>query len=308
MREHQIRRRFAGIVMMLLLFTLSSFSQSGIGANPFDLVHRLNETERIAAVAPSGNPFDIVPAAQIVSVERQREEEEADRKFFVELSQKDAVNPVPVWYRLSVFLPVLLLLVMILALFRERVKEIPRSIVNMNVASLVYRESKGKANPHVVPGFIFTIFSFSLFLVGMFLDEYIGRSNFFLAFLVFFIIVFGYLFLKYILTAMVGFLFPAKKEMDFYRFNIGTFNYVLALVAFLFSALFFFGPENVRPILKYAFAGLAGIWVLVRILRGLAIGGKFLGANIFGFFIYLCTVEIAPVVIVLKLAGLILAT
>ncbi|HAW05810.1 MAG TPA: hypothetical protein DCW83_14075, partial [Saprospirales bacterium] len=37
--------------------------------------------------------------------------------------------------------------------------------------------------------------------------------------------------------------------------------------------------------------------------RGLLVGARFIGENLFQFFIYLCTFEIAPILILLKILG-----
>jgi hypothetical protein len=48
--------------------------------------------------------------------------------------------------------------------------------------------------------------------------------------------------------------------------------------------------------------GLVSIFYIYRSLRALNIGSKFLVSDQFHFLLYLCTVEVAPVVLLAKLA------
>jgi hypothetical protein len=71
------------------------------------------------------------------------------------------------------------------------------------------------------------------------------------------------------------------------------------LVPFNFLVAF---ARSYADFMVYWTLSLAGIFYLYRSMRAIVIGKKFLSRNLFHFLLYLCTVEIAPVVILVKLA------
>ncbi|MGB0931030.1 MAG: DUF4271 domain-containing protein [Chitinophagales bacterium] len=99
---------------------------------------------------------------------------------------------------------------------------------------------------------------------------------------------------------------PIKKTLLFYLFNIRILNYVMgaALVPLLLILAF---ADNIY---------LQGtIWLIVLVIssftiyrcyRGFLIGEQVMRLSKFHFFVYLCTFEIAPILILYKVVGLLL--
>ena len=64
--------------------------------------------------------------------------------------------------------------------------------------------------------------------------------------------------------------------------------------------LFAYGPDSLKmPILYLIFAVIAGVY-LFMFLRSLFSAGRFLSFHKFHFLLYICTVEIAPVLILVR--------
>jgi hypothetical protein len=111
----------------------------------------------------------------------------------------------------------------------------------------------------------------------------------------------GFFLFKHLLLQIVGFVFPVKKEISAYNFTIIIFNIVLGFV--IVPAIFFtaYAPAAIREYVIFGTAGVIALTYLFRGLRGLFIANRFLAWHKFHFLLYLCAVEIAPLLIVVKL-------
>jgi len=105
---------------------------------------------------------------------------------------------------------------------------------------------------------------------------------------------------KHLLLFIIKSIFPVAKEMDLYNFTIIIFNIVLGVLFIPFSLLIAYGPENLTlTIVYFSFFAIFLVYAY-RIVRSLLIGGKYLSFSKFHFFMYLCTAEVAPLLIVIK--------
>ena len=97
--------------------------------------------------------------------------------------------------------------------------------------------------------------------------------------------------------------FPLEKEAAFFSFTIGIHNLALGLALMLINICLSFVDEETGKML--IFSGLSLILVLyaLRQIRGLLNNIPTILSGKFHFIIYLCTVEIAPWIL---LAGMIL--
>ena len=99
----------------------------------------------------------------------------------------------------------------------------------------------------------------------------------------------------------IGWIFPVGKEVAKYHFTITIFNLLLGLLLLPLNRFIAWGPPELAQKLIYFTFGLIGVFYLMQCFRGLKIGGKFLATAQFHFLAYLCAIEIAPLVVLLKL-------
>ena len=105
---------------------------------------------------------------------------------------------------------------------------------------------------------------------------------------------------KHLLLTFIGSVFPVEKEVRIYNMTIIVFNLILGIVLIAGNGLFAHGPEGLKlPLFYLLLATIAGIY-LFMILRSLFSAGRFLSFHKFHFLLYICTVEIAPVLILVK--------
>ena len=89
--------------------------------------------------------------------------------------------------------------------------------------------------------------------------------------------------------------------MKHFSFNILLFNILLGIFLIPVNLFLAFGPADLYGVvITIALIG-AGLVYLARQFRGLVIAGGLIGSNLFHFFVYLCTVEVLPVLVLFKL-------
>lgn len=188
-----------------------------------------------------------------------------------------------------------LLLAVVLGNKRDILPKLSRSLFNENVLKLTKRQDGEGLNLHYVLMYIVFFINASVFiyLIG---KQYFDEPSVWTWFLILLSIAAIYI-VRHIVMRFIGWLFPLEKESSLYSFTIMVINLLLGLFLIPVNLLMAFGPEN---LFKPAFiVGLViiGILLLIRYLRGLFISANFVVSNFFLFFVYLCTLELAPLLI-----------
>lgn len=282
--------------MLVCLAGLPSWGQSGV--NPFDLTPRLpatapNPESSLAATGKSGNPFDIYHAATPLeskpktSVKKERPSLTSEEKYKT--------------FIFSVTVAALTLLTIFLTMFRPFILRAWRGLLNENMLNQVYRECQ---NSGAFPFYV--LYGFFGLNAGVFL--YLLTRHFQIP------LPFGHwqslavlsggvwalLAGKLLLLSLVGAVFPAEKEIGFYRFTLIIFGVLLGLMLVFANLLIAYGPSSLTRGAFITTFGILGIAYIFRSLRGLLIANNFLATNKFHFFLYLCSVELAPLLILVK--------
>jgi hypothetical protein len=113
-------------------------------------------------------------------------------------------------------------------------------------------------------------------------------------------IVIGYFFAKRLIYYILGVLTESKAEVQEYLFSITVFNRVLGLFLLPVTATIAFVPlSQVEPILVVGLA-IIGIFYLMSLIRGAKIFLK-KHFSISYLILYLCTLEILPLLLIYNL-------
>lgn len=107
--------------------------------------------------------------------------------------------------------------------------------------------------------------------------------------------------LRHLLLTFIGFVFPVKKEMDRYQFLMVVTGISMGLFIAPVNIFFPYLNEEWKQIFILVTFIFIGFILLYHYLRGLTLGVRFIGSHQFHFLLYICTVEIAPVLILVKL-------
>jgi hypothetical protein len=201
----------------------------------------------------------------------------------------------------GVTLLTLLFLASLLAVNRSLVKKAYRAIANDNYLRFLYREYKSMPWLYwLFYAHFFINAGFFIFLILDYFDWYSNGSILVLLLSILFVAS-AYL-LKHLTLSTVAAAFPVEKEANLYGFVTLLVNILLGLALLPINLLVSFGPESIVNIVIWIGISLVILLYGFRQLKGLFISGRLVHSYLFHFFLYLCSAEIAPLLIVGKLA------
>ena len=270
--------------------------------NPFDLIPRLEKPDELPAVSAdsavpdSQNPFDIINASpEVKGMEATASPLSPVRGTSGPANQLRKV-------KLTVILGILILLAFLVTFLRSLVNKSFLAFFNDNVMSELFRDQESRgAWPFLM---LYSLFFLNAGTFIFFLINYFGFpvdinplplagiciAGVFLFFLA-----------KHFILWFLGGIFQIERETSRYNFMIIIFGIVIGL--FLIPVNIFLAyasPEIKTLVVKGSLFVLAGIYAFLY-LRGLLIANKFLVFHKFHFLLYICTVELAPVLFLIKL-------
>ncbi len=300
------------IIRMIMPFSLFLFLGISISTaqkttpNPFDLTFRLDKEEQLAIEKPDFNPFDISSPTSSLLTERKEALKKSGKAFW-QLRRFEGDLQVSRNIFLGITISLLLFTTIVVSLFRDKLSTTFQSVRNINLMNIAYRDMAGRFHPHILFFDFISIISFALYGTFLFIDTHLNSSNILQALITAFLLSSFYYFSKWSILSVLKHIFPNKKEFGKYILMFHQMNHVLGLLLIPFIIFFAFSDENITYIATIISFIVIGFWYMARLFRGLQIGGKFLSINIFRFFAYLCSVEIAPLVVLLTTIKLILS-
>lgn len=285
--------------ILVLLGSQTMFAQNS--DNPFELKHRLDnqtttdsETEGIdTRLIQSDNPFDI--ATQPVQTTRATPIPTTDKVKSTMPDEAASKN-----YLFWVFFLVLAFFTTVVSIARKRLEQSYRAFLNDNFLRQLHRVNQGS----------FSLSYFLLYLsfflnAGIFIflaANYFGANlpqNFGWVFLICLGVALAFL-LKHLMLFFIQIVFPISKEIKLYSFSIMVFSIILGIVLLPINILGAFAPVGLMKIAIWGGLGAILVIYLFRSLRGLSIASKYIMLHSFHFLLYLCAVEILPIVVLLK--------
>ncbi len=303
-------RRLKSLIFFCLL--AASLAAQTPGLNPFDIIGRLPKNLQTAAVEAynkpavlsdtiGANPFDMAPHISPGAAPGIGASMGSSFQPLEVLPTGDALSDIFVFWMLVVLL---VFLSFAIAAKRNIVVKAWRGFINENALTIAQKEASGfiGSTPYYLlyGSFLLNAGAF-IFLIARHFDQKTFNNP---GFLIVCMLLSGSLFLaKHLFLSIVAWLYPVNKQLNRYNFLIIIFNCVLGLFLVPFNFLIAF-VKDYGDFMVYWTLALAGIFYLYRSLRAAAIGQKYLRSHLFHFLLYLCTVEIAPVAILIKLAML----
>lgn len=213
------------------------------------------------------------------------------------------VEPLSGKFKLWMTIFLVTLLTVLVNIYNSVLVKIYRSFLNDNFLKMVHRDY---GTVTMIPYLI--LYAFSLIVTGIFLFvvlNYYEISFFSTAIMDLFACiggVFAVFITKHLVLQIIGAIFPITKEIEQYSFTIIIFGIIVGLFLLPAILLISYAPPNLTITLIYGTFIAIGLVYLYRILRSLFIGLKYISLHKFHFFVYLCTIEIAPLLVLMKLA------
>lgn len=296
-----IRRFAASCITLLALGCMAAAQQRAV--TPFDLLPRIQDTLSADSItiAISSNPFDIVkirPKGYVNNAAPGFRIEKSKKPRLTAREKEDV-------YKRFVFISVLLMVISLtlaVTFFRLLLVKIWEAFRSDVLLHQLQREQvAGTTLAYSILYLLFLMNAGLFTFLGLrYFNIEIAGSN--IATLgVLTLGISGYFLLKHLMLRFIGFTFPIRKEVSAYEFTIVIFNIVIGL--FLAAGILFlaYSPASTTKYWLYGIAAVVSGAYLFRHLRGMFIAAPFLGNHKFHFLLYLCTVEIAPVVLIAKL-------
>lgn len=192
----------------------------------------------------------------------------------------------------------LLLISIVVNVQRKSILNISKAITNENVLKLTKREENGGMTGHYIILYVIFFINTACFLYLM-IKHYTSQSGMRLWLYLFIALMIVYVG-RHVCMYLLGRVFDISKDSGLYSFTIMTFNLFVGLCLIPINLVVAFSPSHISQIGLYVGIGLIIMLLLLRLIRGLLIGTRFLGEHMFQFFLYLCTFELAPVLILLR--------
>ncbi len=285
-------KRFIHIVCFLLmsLTSIPIFAQAD--ANPFELKQRIIEAptqkDTIKEEGPI-NPFDIDRNGSIP----RNEHAIADTDI---LKDSWKVDGFTFW----VFLGLLFLLALLMPFGRNTIFSFYRVLTGSGPFNILFRNYGSMLFPVGIGLYAFFLLNISLFtFLGAKQFSWIPHGNE-RDWLWITLGITAFVLIKQLIINFLGWTFPINKDTVKYGFLIGVFNSILGLILFPVNWLLAYGPEAIRLPLIYGMAFIVVIFYIYRYMIGVSSASQQVLRNKFNFFMYLCTLEIAPLLVITK--------
>lgn len=289
--------------MLLLIGGIAAQAQNA--DNPFELKPRLDAVaagDSAEIIPVSNNPFDIVKIAKSTQPAKGTGFVIRTENRSKQLTAKEKETN----YRRFLFVTILIMfiiLTLIVTIFRILIEKIWKAFINDNLLNQLHREqSSGLAVAYFILYLLFFINGgLFAFLATRYFNITISGFNVY-ALLLCMGALAGFFIAKHVVLWFVGSVFPVGKEVDAYQFTIMIFNIVTGLILVPVVLFIAYAPVSTTKAVLYGAFVLLGLIYLFLYLRGLFIASRFIAGNKFHFLLYLCAVEIAPILAILKIA------
>lgn len=201
---------------------------------------------------------------------------------------------------------VLGLLTYLRVFYRKNFFQIIAACFNNNLTNQIVRdENLLMQRASVMLNVTFSIIAASyIYLVSIHYDWSLdGIGTGFIRFVFLALIVSAAFTLKFLILRFCAYLFNLGREMSTYIFNIFIINNLLGIALVPFVALILFGNAIDSTVLIIVAVAVIGIAWLYRIGRGILIAARYPDFSPVYLFLYLCALEIAPLLVLVKLVS-----
>ncbi len=273
--------------------------------NPFDLAFRTDAPpvaasgDAASAPARSGNPFEL-------SAPTQPGKKMVRKAVAGKKNAQPRRLPNPARYRgflLGAILVSLLLLTFFITFFRSLYGRAYKAMLNDNLLNQAYRDRQSGAGQAFMILYSLFFINAGLFLFLLLRHKKVllpGESH--MANLLYCVGAVAVVFLlKHLVLRIIGNIFPIHKEISAYNFTIMIFGIMMGLFLGPANFLIAYAPDQWTPWLLNGTLLLLALFYLLRSLRGAFIANNYLLYYKFHFLLYLCTVEIAPALALVKI-------
>jgi hypothetical protein len=220
----------------------------------------------------------------------------------LKITPREITTPDTDWLTIILFLA-FMLLASVSAGFSKYISSLYQSLVNYPTAYRMFREKNysilhGAFRLEVLFYLIFSIFIFQIFVLAssnMSMFNYLVLGKTFLAVVLYFTV-------KKLLYRLLGSIFIDAADTNEFLFNLDNFNRGTGIVLFPIVGLIAYFPSENPMIAVFLGVFTTLIFYFMLLKRGISILLK-KQFPIFYLFLYLCTLEFLPLLLIYKMAG-----
>ncbi len=256
--------------------------------NTFDVESRLSsEGSATKKNVSAKNPFEVshIPLKKKIST----------KKSITKSTPKSKNSTNILW----ILFLVLVALAVIINTNKGLINRTFHSVFNENTLKGLQKDENGGLSVHFILLYLIFFVSLSIFLL-LSVKTFTGADHDLSLPLVLagaFII---YL-IKHVLLFLVALIYPIRKEIAYYNFTLETYSIITGIILIPVNFILAFGLPSLQSTFVYLGLFFTLSLLLMVYLRGLLVSLKHVTNNFFYFFIYLCTLEIAPLVLFTKI-------
>ncbi len=194
----------------------------------------------------------------------------------------------------------LLLIVIINFTNRKRVTNLVKAFLVPHFTNQLIREGNIKREFFTYPMLLFYFISLGLLIFKIMVRYYNIEPGLITGLLIFGSLII-YSIIKFLFIGIIGFIFKTKKETFEYTTNTLIFSVVTGMFLVPMVFLVYYFNSSFSAIFFYITLIITSLILIYRTYRGFLIGLSSELYNLYYLFAYLCTVEILPVLISIKL-------
>ena len=205
----------------------------------------------------------------------------------------------------GIILGLSLLLAFLFAGFRSSFNKAYQNITNSSILKQSYREMSTIGQLPLNIWYVFSWISIGTFIFLLMRYYGLGLSTSTLGNFAYSVgIISVLMLLKHAVLFFIGTIFPVQKEVQLYNFLVIIFGVALGVALVPANIFIAYLANDLVSYAIYIALAIVVILYLLRAFRGLMISNRLLTFHRFHFLLYICAVEIAPVIILLKLGFL----
>lgn len=267
--------------------------------------------DNVFDIDDNANPFSLPRNPVQVALAKQRQRPSTTEQFLKVWNEVTALNnpntnqPAPMWLTFVIF-GWLAFVAMQFSLHRQDITKTFQAFLNASAAGQLHREQKFFFTPANLSAI--ATYGLSMGIFTFLAAHHLGNPlqfNTFSALLLCILGATGFYTFKHLELRFLATLLPFSAELGLYNFIVSNTNKVLGLSLVPFVLFLTYAPEILQPTLLYSTLGLMGIAYAYRNFRAISSVTDVILFHKFHFFVYLCTVELAPLLIGLKLLSII---
>jgi hypothetical protein len=248
----------------------------------------------------SANPFDILRGANAVTDSATL----ANQQLVDPLSAAPSLLNKQTYsknFLFWIFLLTLILMAFVVSNTRSAVQNAYQALLSDNALRQIHRDHVGWGNFGQLALYGLFWLNMGIFVFLMYY-RYVGQAPYG-QFATFLLCVGGVSLafsIKHAILFVIAHVFPIAKEVHLYNYIIITGGIFLSLILLPLNIFIAYSPDAFKELFIYGAFGIIGLVYFVRSLRSLSVASPYMMTDQFHFLLYLCAVEIAPLMILIK--------